>query len=502
MKQFFQRIVACLSRFLQRMGVEIKKSRDGDANRNMLRLTYGVLLVFGGLILYEGYFLAVKREDVINNDYNKRLGLFEERVERGKILSFDGQILAESHGDGKRGGEESRSYPYGSLFAHPVGYCDHGTTGVEKLGNYYLLTSHIDPFRRAVLEGTGRKEPGDQVVTTLDTGLQTAAAEALAGRKGAVLALEPETGNILAMVSSPGFDPNRLSEDWERLISSDNQEGQLLNRASQGLYPPGSVFKIVMLLEYIRENPADYDAFRFDCDGLFEYEADGKEYAIRCYHGNAHGSQDLNQAFANSCNGAFAYMGLSMDQKRLMETAEQLLFGKELPFPLEYQKSSYVLEDGQDAWQVLQTSIGQGKTLVTPLHMALMTSAIANDGILMKPRLFDRVETEEGRLVRSFGPSAYGSLMLSDEAAVLRDKMALVVTDGTASALRGAEYTAAGKTGSAEFETGKETHAWFTGYAPAEDPKLVVTVLVEEGGSGGKAAAPIARNIFDAYFAR
>ncbi len=481
---------------LGRLGYQVRRTKAGDPNRNILRLTYGIVLLFAVLVAYEGYFLLVNREDTINNAYNNaRLSLFEEKVSRGKIVSRDHEILAETDG-------ESRNYPYGSLFAHVVGFADRGKTGLESLGNFYLLSSHVNVLEQAVRELAGRKNPGDTVVTTLDVELQKAAAEGLGGRKGAVIAMEPDTGRILAMVSNPGFDPNRMAEDWDSLISEDNREGQLLNRASQGLYPPGSVFKVVMLLEYVREHPLDYDDFRFDCDGVYEYTQGEQSYTIRCYHGTAHGSQDLNQAFANSCNGAFASMGLSMDLKKLRETADQLLFGKELPFSLEYQKSRYVMEDQADSWEILQSSIGQGRTQVTPLHMAMITSAIAHDGMLMKPRLMEAVETVDGETVRTFSSEEYGSLMLPDEAAVLRDKLALVVTDGTASVLRSDSYTAAGKTGSAEFEAGKETHAWFTGYAPADHPRLVVTVIVEEGGSGGRAAAPIAKNIFDRYFAR
>ena len=147
-----------------------------------------------------------------------------------------------------------------------------------------------------------RKNLGDNVITTLDVDLQQAAQAALGDRKGAVVALEPDTGKILAMVSRPGFDPNTLGQEWETLISGDNTQAQLLNRVSQGVYPPGSTFKIVTALEYIREHPNTWQEFSFDCDGSYEHG----DYTISCYHGNAHGHQNLPQAFANSCNGAFA----------------------------------------------------------------------------------------------------------------------------------------------------------------------------------------------------
>jgi penicillin-binding protein A len=157
---------------------------------------------------------------------------------------------------------------------------------------------------------------------------------------------------------------------------------------------------------------------------------------------------------------------------------------------------------GADTWEILQTSIGQGTTQVTPMHNAMITAAIANGGTLMKPYFLNSVETAGGEEIKKFMPASYGSLMTAGEAEGLTELMRTVVTEGTGSAVRTDAYTVAAKTGSAEFETGKETHAWFTGFAPVENPKLVVTVLVEEGGSGGKAAAPIARQLFDIYMAR
>ena len=160
------------------------------------------------------------------------------------------------------------------------------------------------------------------------------------------------------------------------------------------------------------------------------------------------------------------------------------------------------MESGAETWQILQTSIGQGQTQITPIHNAMMTAAIANGGTLMKPYLIDRVESVGGDVVKKFMPQSYGNLMTAEESAALTEYMQTVVTDGTGSALRTKNYTVAGKTGSAEFEKAKETHAWFIGFAPVEHPKVVVSVIVEEGGSGGQAAAPIARALFDLYFSR
>ena len=453
-----------------------KAEPNPKANRNIMKLVYGVIILFLGMMVYMGYFLQIKREDVINNSYNPRLDSFAERVTRGEILASDGTVLAQTQLDGE--GNEVRVYPYGNLYDHVVGYSARGKTGVEALANFYLLSSHVN---------------------LVEQELQQAAWAALGDHRGAVIAMEPDTGKILAMVSKPGYDPNTVEADWESLASPENTQGQLLNRVTQGLYPPGSTFKIVTALEYMRERPQDYKDYHFDCDGVYE----NGEYQIRCYHSTAHGSQDFVRAFANSCNRAFANLGLNLDSPGSPATAQDLLFNSSLPLSgLPYSKSSFVMKEGADTWEILQTSMGQGATQITPIHNAMITAAIANGGTLMKPYLLDRVEDGAGEEIKKFLPEAYGELMTAGEAAGLTELMEAVVTEGTGSAVRTDAYSAAAKTGSAEFETGKETHAWFTGFAPAQDPKLVVTVIVEEAGSGGAVAGPIARTLFDLYMSR
>ncbi len=475
----------------------MKKTKpDSHTNRNILLITYLMVGLFISMIGYFGYFLQVRGETVINNSYNARLDRFSDRIIRGELLSHDGRILARTEAD--EDGSERRVYPYGPLFAHSVGYSDHGKTGLEALANFYLLSSHMNLIEQTVNEFSGVKNIGDNVITTLDVDLQQTASDALGGRRGAVIVMEPDTGKILAMISRPEYDPNTLGADWDFLISGENTEAQLLNRSTQGLYPPGSTFKILTILEYIREHPDTWREYTFDCDGIYECG----DYTISCYHGNVHGHQTLEQAFANSCNGAFAALGQELDAGAMHDLAEQLLFNQELPLSLAYSKGSFTMNTGADTWEILQTSIGQGNTQITPMHNAMITAAIANGGILMKPYLLERVESSAGEEVKQFLPESAGSLMTADEAEALSGLMRLVVTEGTGSAVRTDAYSVAGKTGSAEFETGRETHAWFTGFAPAENPRLAVTVVVEEAGSGGQVAAPIARSIFDRYFSR
>ena len=474
-----------------------KAAPNPKANSCILGITYLMVALFLGLAVYMGYFLQVRSEDVINNSYTARLDRFSDRIVRGKIMAGDGTVLAETQVDAD--GNETRGYYYGSVFDHAVGYSAKGKTGIEALANFYLLTSHVNLLEQVGNELSGRKNPGDNVYTTLDAELQQAAYAALGDRKGVVIAMEPDTGKVLAMVSKPGYDPNTLLQDWDWLTDGGNGEGQLLNRATQGLYPPGSTFKIVTALEYMREHPGGYRDYQFDCSGVYV----NGDYRIKCYHGTAHGHQDFTRSFANSCNGAFSSLGLGLNLGAFRDTAKSLLFNSPLPITgLPYKQSSFQMGPGADTWEILQTSIGQGTTQVTPMHNAMITAAIANGGTLMKPYFLNSVETAGGEEIKKFMPASYGSLMTAGEAEGLTELMRTVVTEGTGSAVRTDAYTVAAKTGSAEFETGKETHAWFTGFAPVENPKLVVTVLVEEGGSGGKAAAPIARQLFDIYMAR
>lgn len=475
---------------------EVGELRE-KANQAILKLTYGIAALFFVMAGYFGWFVQFKSESVIGNSYNARLDRFSDRIVRGSILSKDKEVLAETRVS--EDGTEKRYYPYDYLFLHTVGYSAKvGKTGLESLANFYLLSSHVNLAERTINELQGKKNIGDNLVTTLDVELQKAASDALANRRGAVIVMEPDTGKILAMVSQPNFNANQVDARWEELISPENPKAHLVNRATQGLYPPGSTFKMLTALEYMKENPSTWEDYVFHCDGSYEYG----DYTIKCYHGNAHGDQNLIQAFANSCNGAFAELGLLIDPTRFRALTEQFLFNRELPGSLPYNQSSFTMDSSADDWEKLQTAIGQGKTQITPFHNLLIVSAAANGGTLMKPYLMDHVENAGGQTIKKFLPSSAGTLMSAQDAAALTHLMQQVVEIGTGSAVRTDAYTVAGKTGSAEFETGKDTHSWFVGFAPAEKPEIAISVLAEESGSGGQVAAPIARAVMDVYFAR
>lgn len=467
-----------------------KKAGSREYSNIMLIFTGIFVLLIGYLI----FFQVSESRDVINNPYNARLDTFENRVIRGSILASDGQMLACTKVDAD--GNEKRIYPFGCTFSHVLGYSEYGKTGIEELGNFQLLTSNAYFAEKFINELKEQKNIGDSLITTLDVTLQTAAHDALGTQRGAVVVMEPSTGNVRALVSKPDYDPGEIASRWAEFSTSD--ESVLLNRALQGLYPPGSTFKTITLLEYLREHGMQADDYTFNCTGKVSVG----NSSISCYHGTRHGELELKGAFAKSCNSAFADMGRDLDVSAFQNLTSQLLFGSELPLSFPYSKSSFQLDSSDSEAIRMMTAIGQGDTLVTPMHMAMLMSAIANDGILMTPRFLDRTESYTGALVVEEYPVVqYGSLMTSQEAAVLREYLRAVVEEGTAKALQSDNYTAAGKTGTAEYSSNKnKSHAWFTGYVTGEKPDLAVCVIVEGAGSGSEYAVPIAKKIFDAYY--
>lgn len=472
-----------------------KTSRNSVRNREFAVITYCFMGLFVSLMGYFIYFQVYKSDEFINSPYNTRQAAFSQKITRGSILAAGGEVLAETKTDAE--GNESRVYPYNNLFSHIVGYSTKGTSGVEALENFDLLRSHTNFVDKAMNEVTDAKSPGDNAVTTLNYNLQYTAYNSLGGNNGAIVVLEPSTGKILAMVSKPDFNPNTLATEWDDIVADTNAESVLVNRATSGKYPPGSIFKILTALEYIRENPTTYNEYRYQCSGGI---SDGVNI-LHCYGNEVHGSIDLKESFAESCNTSFANIGLSLDADKYAKFCESMLFNQSLPTDLEASKSSFVLNSSSGTSQVMATAIGQGETLVTPLHMAMISAAIANDGILMRPYVVDRIENAEGTQVSSSQPKEAGTLLSLQEASILQEYMKAVVTEGTGSKLNGLSYEAAGKTGSAEYSDAKDTHAWFVGYAHQEGKEdIAIAVIVEGVGVGSSYAVPIAKEVFDAYY--
>ena len=390
-------------------------------------------------------------------------------------------------------------YPYGDIFAHVVGYSNPelGKTGLESVENFHLLTSNAFFLEKLKNEFQDQKDMGDTVVTTLDANLQQAAYNAMGANKGAVVVMEASTGKILAMLSTPSYDPNQIAANWDYL-NADGENSPLLNRATQGAYAPGSTFKIVTTLEYMREYP-DYMNYMYECGGAITVG----DTTIHCFDNTVHGLEDLRSSVANSCNASFANIGLLLDKNAYRKTAEELLFNKKLPSVLDYTKSSFAVTEETGEAEMMMTAMGQGNTLVSPYHMALITAAVANGGTLMEPYLVEKVTNYTGTEISKNVPKSYRRLMTSEEAAQLKEYMRAVVDEGTGMLLGGQSYTAAGKTGTAEYSMvdGEKTHSWFMGFTNVDNPELVISVIVEgSDGQDGAKAVPIARQILDSYY--
>jgi len=473
-----------------------KKTTRKNENKEFTLVTYSFFILFLVLIAYFSFFIIFKSETAINNPYNKRQDTFEKYIIRGPIYSADGKLLAETKVT--EDGKEERSYPYANLFAHAIGYAKNGKAGVESIANFNLLRSNTFIAERILNQVKGIQNLGDTVYTTYSYDAQKAAYDALGSYKGAVIAIEPSTGKILAMVSKPDFNPNTIVKDWDSLLALDGKDSVLLNRATQGSYAPGSVFKIFTTTEYIIENPGKYQQFQYQCEGVTTVQGS----SIQCYNKHRHGNEDLEQAFANSCNCAFSHLGLTLNPEDFTKTCTKLLFNKKLPTTYPSTKSHFELTDKSSISAIMEASIGQEKTTVSPLHMALISAAIANDGMLMQTQVIDHTTNAKEVDITTTKSKEYGQIFTKAQTTILQEYMKEVVLSGTAKALKSNDYEASGKTGSAQVsDSSNDTHSWFTGYATdSTGKKIALAVIVEKSGSGSEYAVPIAKKIFDAYF--
>lgn len=454
--------------------------------------------LFVMLIGYLVKFLVVNREEVINNPYNTRIDLLAGKTVRGTIYGRNGEVLAENVINSE--GEDVRSYPYGSLFVHTVGYNTYGKAGVEYDMNYELLTSGINFFEKVVNDFEGEKDPGNSVYTTLDAKLQRAAYDALGEYKGAVVVLDVATGKVRAMVSKPDFDPNRIDELWDILVKAEETDkaydGAMLNRATQGKYTPGSVFKIITALAYMRENPDTWDEFSYKCTGEY-VEGNNK---VKCYHGTKHGTVDLKKAFAVSCNAAFAKLGGSVAYETVSSVCSELSMNVVISSAVASEVNKFVLSTDSPRYEYLYTMIGQGHTTMTPLYGAMLAAAVANGGTAMAPYIVEKVVSPYDEIMETYTPSVLGEWMTGAEAELLCTMMRACVTDGTGYRLDDLAVECYGKTGTAETSNDKPD-AWFVGFAKnGTGDDIAVCVVVEESGTGAEYAVPIVKEMVKKYY--
>jgi peptidoglycan glycosyltransferase len=459
-------------------------------DKPLRRLFLVFALLFVALIAQLTYVQVWAAPDLNVHPANTLAVEEQMKVERGVIVSADGVELAVNH---EEGGYFWRQYPKDGIISPWVGYnsLQYGRAGVERVYNGELSGQSgvlgVMSYWDTIL---GRQHRGADLKLTIDMTVQEAAAQALGERKGAVVALDPQTGAVLAMVTYPRYDPNKLESLWDELNS--DADTPLLNRATQGLYPPGSVFKMVVAAAAL-ETGAVTPETGFDDTGsvlIGGFEVDN-------YDNEVYGEHDFTDAFASSINTTFAKIGSELGADVLAEFAGRFGFGQDSPWPLAESAARFPEPGGMDKAHVAQASYGQGTVLTTPLQMALVASAIANGGTIMKPYLVDQVIAYPNTVLKTTGPEEWLKPISSETAATLRDLMVEVVARGTGTGAALGSVQVAGKTGTAEVE-GAEPHAWFAGFAPADDPQVVVAVLVENAGTGGSVAAPIARKVIAA----
>ncbi|MBI2169864.1 MAG: penicillin-binding protein 2 [Actinobacteria bacterium] len=480
-------------------------------NARIRRIGFALLSLFLVLAGQLTYLQIVEADDLARKDPARAI-LKTYAEARGPILTAEGEVVARSvpTGDEFR---FRRLYPLHSLFGHVSGRFSLSgePTGVEAVYNSALAGTREDLRYRSLGDLLIGKEHTGTVVLSIRADAQRAARDALAGRRGSVVALDPKTGEVLALYSEPSYDPEPLSDHdagaARRAFDTFNSDpaNPMLPRAWREVYAPGSTFKIVTAASAIEQGVADPER---DFPVLTELELPLTDRVLRNFGGSRCGGT-LAESFRRSCNTTFGQLGLDLGEK-LITTLDAFGIGEDVPLDLlpapvaslGPEPGTFKAEQPTFAF----AGIGQGDVAVTPLQMALVTSAIANDGVIMAPHVVQEIRDVDGVVVDRMGPEAWRRAVSSATAATVRDLMVSVVASGTGTRAQISGVTVAGKTGTAQ-APGGPPHTWFVAFAPAEDPQVAIAVLVERGGdpaagagddaTGGRVAAPVAKAVME-----
>lgn len=457
-----------------------------ELRRNMRII--GSLLLCGTLVLviYLGYTVMLNGNRWANSSSNTRLAAARKSVIAGDILDRNGLTLATTDEDGNRVYNSSSSIR--RAVSQTVGdTLGMSGTGVETFYASTLLGLSSNIFDRLTQWISGAQQRGSDIHLSIDAELCKYIMEAFPeGKSGAVALINYKTGDIYAQVSLPTYDPKRVARR-----SDEDADAPYLNRATQGLYPPGSTFKIVTLAAAL-ESLSGVDGREFYCSG----EMPVGEGKVTDNEGNGHGDLTLKSAFTRSCNLTFGTLALELGNGRLKSKAEAMGFNVNFLFrDVVLYESSF--PDTQSEFELAWSGVGQGRVLATPLHMAMIAGAIANDGVMMEPRLVSSIVGDSGIPQVLAGASAYRRIVSSGTAAVMREYMEGVVQSGTGKRAQVDGYTIAGKTGTAEVSSSgaAKPHAWFVGYCADAAHPLALAIVVENGGHGGDVAAPLAAKV-------
>ena len=474
-----------------------------------LRRTFYIFAV--GFVALAGvlvYWQVYAQEPLANNPANNLQTRKDISSPRGLILAGDGEtVLAESNPrETNTGTVYDRSYPEGALYSNIVGYWStkYDKTGIESGENSTLSGTAGEPetIDDLLNQATGGPQPGNNVVLTIDPELQRIAYEGLAETntgRGAAVALNPKTGEVLALATYPSYDPNNIDETFPEL--SEAQNSPLLNRATQGLYPPGSTFKVITAAAAL-EDGVEPDREFFD-NGRFETPG----YTVRNYKNEDHGEVTFTRALVISINAIFAEIAVDIvGPQKLVDTAQKFGYGDEYgDFPLPVSPSD--LGPPVSEWlpgYTAQAAFGQGAVVSNVFEMGLVAATVANEGEMMKPRIVSEIRSPDGVLIDKSAPSVKENVLPVETADELGNMMEAVVNEGGLVQAQLGDVKVAGKTGTAEAPP-DFPHSWWITYAPADDPEIAVAVMVENGaeideeGNADTPAIPIATEIMAAH---
>ena len=484
-------------------------------NAPIRRLSTVIALLFAALLVSSTLIQVVNAGELRARPDNKRTLYDNYSRSRGSIYVGETAIAKSTATDDTLG--YLRTYPQPKLYSHVTGYFSftYGANGGIEGDADDLLSGSSDAlfYRRVSDFITGRKPQGANLLLTINAKAQKAASAGLGNQRGAVVALDPQTGAILAMVSHPQFDPNTLTTHddaavesaWESL--NDDKTRPLVNRGIAGdLYPPGSVFKIVTATAAL-ENGIITESSSIPAPGVMDLPQTSvglPNYDRRpCGPGN---QTNLENALIISCNTAFGYLGLQLGDDALRQQAAKFGFGDVLRVPMRVTPS--VVPADMNPPQTAQAAIGQYDVRVTPLQMAMVSGAVANDGVVMRPYLIAQVLGANLEQIDTTRPEQLSQAMSRETSDTLTRMLVRTVNAGTGQPAVIPGVDVAGKTGTAQQGNDKPPHAWFTAFAPADDPQIAVAVVVEDGGNagneaaGGRLAGPIAKRVIEAVLSR
>jgi penicillin-binding protein A len=474
-------------------------------NRPIIRLYGLVAVLFALLVAFTSRWTIFEASSLRGNRLNARRLLEQERIDRGRILAGDGTVLARS----VRGpeGTYERTYPTGEEFAHAVGYSyiypDLGETGIERFRNAALNGETGTNLQTILDQLQGRKPQGEEVVTTLYPPAQRAAIAALAGHRGAVVALDPRSGAVEVMASTPGFNPNALrSARAFGALTRDSRRRPLVNRATQFGYAPGSTFKVVTATAAI-----DTGAFTPESTLSGRDNVPISGVPLQNDNNESFGAITLTEALSKSVNTVWAQVAERLGKRTMGRYMNRFGFDRkpELDYPAEQMSTSgeylgaRLLAPTSPRVDVGRMGIGQDKLEVVPLQMAEVAAAVADRGRLMAPHLAERIVDPDGRTVERIAPRVQSIVMKASTATAVASMMEAVVNEGTGVAAQIPGVQVAGKTGTAETQIGAAiNNVWFIAFAPVHDPKVAIAVTLQDvPGQGAAFAAPVARQVME-----